>query len=137
MKLHRKFAATILIEDRSPPEYDVQESRDIAAVVNFFEKVGMLVDRDNIDEELVYLYFDLPLLAYGHKIRQRRLAELSRQNEADPLILIYMENLFERILAVEIRTYEKHGATSPRVRYSDTEWASWSTRYLSTEEAVL
>lgn len=136
MKRHRKNAALILLEDLSPSVYEVPEWRETFGVFNFFERMGALVARGELDEEFVYLEFQFPLYAYWHK--SKPLVEYGRNVLRDPAVLVNMEDLYKRVLAQDIEQSKQHGGmSSVRGSFDEAKWESWATDYLKSAEAML
>ena len=135
MKRHRKNAALILLEELSPSVYEAREWQETFIVFNFFERMGALVARGELDELFVYLEFQFPLYAYWHK--SKPLVEYGRNVLRDPAVLVNMEDLYKRVLAQDIEESKQHGGMSVRGSFDETRWESWATDYLKSVEATL
>jgi hypothetical protein len=133
MRRHRRDAARALLRGTPPGQYQLPEIHVIFEVLNFFEKVGLLVARGDIDEQFVYTDFNYHLYAYWHI--SRGLVEHARRTQPDPSTLVNMEYLYERVLALDIRETEKYGGVSTRGNYTDAEWQRWAAWRLVMEDA--
>lgn len=71
MRAHRKEAARWLLSvlRASPDDGQIPVNLDVAAIMRFFERVGLLIERGALDEYLLWSEFRSPVKNYGSAIR--------------------------------------------------------------------